>query len=73
MTYVEIERAALKLGPHDRIRLAAVLWESVDDSLELAWAAESIRRLKELEAGTARDIPLEIALRRARAAVGRTS
>ena len=72
MTY-EIERAALDLGSGDRIRLAEILWQSVSDSISIAWAVESIRRLRELEAGTAMEIPLDEVLRRARAAAGHDS
>lgn len=73
MTYDEIERAALKLGPEDRSRLAEILLQSVSDSISIAWAVESLRRLQELEAGTAREVPLDEVLWRARAAIGRLS
>lgn len=69
MTYEEIEQAALALCPDERIQLAETLCESVNDSLAIEWAAESIRRLQELESGTAREVPLDEVLRRARAAI----
>jgi hypothetical protein len=73
MTYDEIEDAALDLGPEDRSRLAEILLQSVSDSISIAWAVESLRRLQELEAGTASEIPLDEVLRRARVAAGQDS
>ncbi len=73
MTYDEIEVAALELGPEDRSRLGEILLQNVSGSISMAWAAESLRRLRELEAGTATEIPLDEVLRRARAAIGRLS
>jgi len=58
----ELSRKARALPPEERIRLAEELLSSVQDSdeeIEAAWAEEIVRRLEEVENGTAKLIPAE--------------
>jgi hypothetical protein len=68
-----LEAEALKLGLEERARLAEILILSLDapseeENLHL-WIVEAERRLGELRADKAREIPAEDALRSARAAL----
>lgn len=67
----DLEAQALKLSPEERVLLADRLLSSLskDQEVEQAWAAESDRRLAELEAGTAKVVPVEDTLARARQAI----
>ena len=69
-----LEAKVMKLGIEDRARLAEKLILSLDarpeeENLRL-WVAEAERRLQELRAGKAKEIPDRGVLRRARAAIG---
>jgi putative addiction module component (TIGR02574 family) len=67
----DLEAQALKLSPEDRVLLADRLLSSLfkDQEVEDAWAAESDRRLLELEAGSVEAVPVEDTLARARQAI----
>jgi putative addiction module component (TIGR02574 family) len=67
-----LEAKVMKLGIEDRARLAQKLILSLDappeeENLRLR-VAEAERRLRELRAGKAKEIPARVVLRRARAA-----
>src|SRR5690348_9925214 len=70
---------ALKLPTGERARLVSRLIESLDDDeeaedpveVEKAWAKEIERRIREIDAGTAKTVPLEVALARAQRALER--
>ena len=69
----DLETEALKLDLAERAILAERLFLSLDapaeeENLRL-WVAEAERRLAELRAGTADEIPAEEVMRRARAAI----
>lgn len=74
----EIEISAMKLSLEERAALAKALILSLDapadetssdvENLQL-WVEEGERRLAELRAGTAQEVPAEEVLRRARAAL----
>jgi putative addiction module component (TIGR02574 family) len=66
-----LEAEALKLSPAERAKLAEHLIASLDEDSEIeeAWAAETERRIAEIEAGTAQMIPAAEAIARARAAL----
>lgn len=69
-----LESKVMKLGMEDRARLAEKLILSLDappaeENLRL-WVAEAERRLQELRAGMAREIPAREVFRRANAALG---
>ena len=66
-----LEAEALKLSPEDRVLLADRVLASLrgQDEVEEAWGAEVARRLAEVEAGTAKLVPVEQAVRRARQAL----
>jgi putative addiction module component (TIGR02574 family) len=66
-----LEAEALKLTVAERAKLAEHLIASLDEDSEIeeAWAAETDRRIAEIEAGTARLIPAAEAIARARAAL----
>jgi putative addiction module component (TIGR02574 family) len=49
-TALRLRDELLRLPEEDRIELANVLWESVED---VAWEAELDRRVAEIESGTA--------------------
>ena len=68
-----LEEKILQLGIEDRSRLAEKLILSLDappeeENLRL-WVAEAERRLRQLRAGKAKEIPARDVLRRARAAI----
>jgi putative addiction module component (TIGR02574 family) len=68
-----LEAKALTLGLRDRARLAEKLLLSLDapsDEENLAlWVAEAEKRLHELRAGKAKEIPARTVFKRARAAI----
>ena len=66
-----LEAEALKLSSAERARLAEHLIASLDEDSEIeeAWAAETERRIAEIEAGTVQVIPATDAIARARAAL----
>lgn len=66
-----LEAEALKLSVAERAKLAEHLIASLDEDSEIeeAWAAETERRIAEIEAGTVRMIPAAEAIARARAAL----
>ena len=66
-----LEAEALKLTVAERAKLAEHLITSLDEDSEIeeAWAAETDRRIAEIEAGTAQLIPAAEAIARARAAL----
>lgn len=66
-----LEAEALKLTVAERAKLAEHLIASLDEDSEIeeAWAAETDRRIAEIEAGTAQLIPGAEAIARARAAL----
>ncbi len=72
MTTKEIIAKALKLDLKERAEIAHRLLESLDELTdeenERLWAEEADRRVKELRAGHAKEIPGEQALADARAA-----
>jgi putative addiction module component (TIGR02574 family) len=58
-TAKEIIEAALKLDPAERVHVAEVIWESVDEDepaedLERLWREELARRRQKIESGQAR-------------------
>jgi putative addiction module component (TIGR02574 family) len=59
----ELLECALRLPANDRLALATEILESVEGSEDpkwvASWAAELDRRVKELDAGTAKTIPWE--------------
>lgn len=61
--FMDIFRDAADLPEHDRATLAGLLIESLegepDPGVEAAWSVEIERRVREVEAGTARLIPWE--------------
>ena len=63
-----LEAEALKLSVAERAKLAEHLIASLneDSEIEEAWAAETERRIAEIEAGTAQLIPAAEAIARAR-------
>jgi putative addiction module component (TIGR02574 family) len=67
----DLEAQALKLSPEERVLLADRLLSSrsKDQEVEGAWAAESDRRLAELEAVTVEAVPVGDTLARARQAI----
>lgn len=66
-----LEAEALKLTVTERAKLADHLIASLDEDSEIgeAWAAETERRIAEIEAGTVQLIPAAEAIARARAAL----
>ncbi len=66
-----LEAEALKLTVTERAKLAEHLLASLDEDSEIeeAWAAETERRIAEIEAGTVQMIPAAEAIARARAAL----
>jgi putative addiction module component (TIGR02574 family) len=54
----EIIEAALKLDPAERVHVAELLWDSVDEEpaedVERLWREELARRRKKIESGEAR-------------------
>ena len=66
---VEVLEVALSLDVEDRASLAQRLLASLDalseDEVERLWGAEAQRRLKEYQAGRARAIPREEAVKKA--------
>lgn len=67
----ELESQALALTPEERVLLADRLLASLspDPTVEEAWAAESQRRLAELESGAVIATPVDSAIERARNAL----
>jgi len=67
----KLEAEALKLSPGERAALAQRLLASleVDAEIEDVWAVELQRRIAEVESGAAPVIPIDEALRQARAAL----
>ena len=67
----ELESQALALTPEERALLADHLLASLtsDPTVEEAWAAESQRRLAELESGSVLARSIESAIERARNAI----
>ena len=55
MTLADLQKAALKLNPSSRARLAEKLLQSLetlsDAEIEQLWASEALRRSEELERG----------------------
>ena len=66
-----LEAEALKLTTAERAKLAEHLIASLDEDSEIeeAWAAETDRRIAEIEAGTVKLIPGAEAIAKARAAL----
>lgn len=66
-----LEAEALKLTISERAKLAEHLIASLDEDSEIeeAWAAETERRIAEIENGTVELIPAAEAISRARAAL----
>jgi len=66
-----LEAEALKLTASERAKLAEDLMASLDEDSEIeeAWAAETERRIAEIEAETVQLIPAAEAIARARAAL----
>jgi hypothetical protein len=73
MSIEELEVEIRKLNLRDRAALAKRIVESLDalseSEIEALWAEEAERRLDELEHGLVREIPADVVLRRARAAI----
>lgn len=73
MTYTDIEKEALSLTLEDQTRLVNRLVSHIEGATDAeiahSWALESLRRLKELNDGNAKEVPLEEALRQARMAI----
>lgn len=71
VTIAELEAQALQLSPEDRAHLADKLLSSLatNPSVEGAWSRVIDRRIAEFESGSARDVPIEDAIARARAAI----
>ena len=71
MTVEELMREALRLDPTDRAAIAHELLNSLETlseaEIEQLWLDEALRRNAEIEAGTARTIPADEAIARARA------
>lgn len=76
MTLRVLEKAALGLPPRSRVRLAEKIIESIDDyadpDLEVAWADEIERRVKEIESGVEAGIPAAQVMKDARRALNET-
>jgi putative addiction module component (TIGR02574 family) len=66
-----IEAEALQLTAGERAALAQLLLASLDEDTELeeAWAAETERRISDIESGTVQVIPIADALAQVRAAL----
>jgi putative addiction module component (TIGR02574 family) len=73
MIFTDIEKEALSLTLEEQTQLVNSLVTNIESTTDAeishSWALESLRRLKELEDGTAKEIPLEDVLRRARTAI----
>lgn len=73
MIFTDIEKEALSLTLEEQTRLVNSLVSHIegatDAEISHSWALESLRRLKELEDGNAKEIPLEDVIRRARMAI----
>lgn len=67
----DLEAAALKLPPEERLRLAENLLASVPPEPEVwgAWLEEAERRVTDEDAGRAVGIPLDEAIAKARKAI----
>jgi hypothetical protein len=67
MSVEELERAALKLPPVARERLAAKLLSSLETRLEFdaEWIDEAKRRAREIDEGTVETIPADQVIREA--------
>ncbi len=70
MTIRALEKEVLELPPKSRARFAEKIIESIDDyaspEIEKAWTREIGRRVEEIKSGTARGIPAEEAMTKAR-------
>ena len=59
----EILEAALRLDNDDRAAIAEELWASLDpspdESVEKAWASEVESRIKDLDEGRVKSVPLD--------------
>ncbi len=66
-----LEAEALKLTTSERAAFAQVLLASLDEDTEIeeAWAAETERRLAEIEQGVVQAVPMADALAQVRAAL----
>jgi len=66
-----LEAEALQLTPGERAALAQVLLASLDEDAEIeeAWAAETERRIADIERGAAQVIPIAEALAQVRASL----
>jgi putative addiction module component (TIGR02574 family) len=66
-----LEAEALQLTASERAAFAQLLLASLDEDTELeeAWAAESERRISEIESGAVQVIPIADALAQVRAAL----
>ena len=66
-----LEAEALKLTPGERAAFAQLLLASLDEDAEIedAWAAETERRISDIESGAAQVIPIADALAQVRAAL----
>jgi putative addiction module component (TIGR02574 family) len=73
MIFTDIEKEALSLTLEEQTQLVNSLVTNIESTTDAeishSWALESLRRLKELEDGTAKENPLEDVLRRARMAI----
>lgn len=71
MSMKHIEIGALRLPPEDRARLALELIESLENlaqsELEGLWLQESVRRARQIDAGTVDLITGDVVAREARA------
>jgi len=66
-----LEAEALQLTVSERAAFAQVLLASLDEDAEIeeAWAAETERRIADIESGTAQVIPIADALAQVRASL----
>lgn len=71
----ELTNQALSLSTDERAILAQRLWESIegfiDPETEEAWLREAEKRWKEIEEGKVKCIPVEEAMKEARASLSR--
>ncbi|MDP2183059.1 MAG: addiction module protein [Actinomycetota bacterium] len=74
MTVEELMREALQLDAAERASMAHELLNSLETlteaEIEQLWIEEALRRNAEIDAGTARTIPADEAIARARARLG---
>ena len=74
MTVEELMREALRLDATERANMAHELLNSLETlteaEIEQLWIEEALRRNAEIDAGTARTIPADEAIARARTRLG---